>query len=162
MTEKNFCITLVKLSCVALWDIRGISEGLGFLPTSEICPASHRVQADRFTERVLLSYREVLSVDLPHYLFDSYHLTLHWHLPFIKLLPNPPERQWWLPCLVWLLLRFLSGPQFPNLPESRGCLPCLVRLWPYWEIYSKSCYSLNLLALFHQGTQFLKYHNTHL
>ena len=43
MTEKNFCITLVKLSCVALWEIRGISEGLGFLPTSEICPASHRV-----------------------------------------------------------------------------------------------------------------------
>ena len=50
MTEKNFCITLVKLSSVALWDKRGISEGLGFLPTSEICPASHRVQADRFTE----------------------------------------------------------------------------------------------------------------
>ena len=42
MTEKNFCITLVKLSCVALWEMRGILEGLGFLPTSKICPASHR------------------------------------------------------------------------------------------------------------------------
>ena len=31
-------------------------EGLGFFPTSKICPASRRARTGRFTERVLLSY----------------------------------------------------------------------------------------------------------
>lgn len=54
-------------------------EGLGFCPTSKICPANRRARTGRFTERVLLSYVcvEFLNIDLSAWvrlrMFHSYY-----------------------------------------------------------------------------------------